>query len=80
MTRVPPRRRHPFERKELRWPSFPAVAPIALTVTDLAVSVPWYERLLGTGPVLDEDTAGYHHTAILLAPSHTAAPFVPSPA
>jgi glyoxylase I family protein len=40
----------------------PAVAHIALTVTDLAVSVPWYERLLGTGPVLDEDTAGYHHT------------------
>ena len=35
----------------------PAVAHIALTVTDLAVSVPWYERLLGTKPVLDEDTA-----------------------
>jgi glyoxylase I family protein len=44
----------------------PAVAHIALTVTDLAVSVPWYERLLGTRPVLDEDTAGYHHTVYRL--------------
>ena len=44
----------------------PAVAHIALTVTDLAVSVPWYERLLGTKPVLDEDTAGYHHTVYQL--------------
>ena len=44
----------------------PAVTHIALTVTDLAVSVPWYERLLGTKPVLDEDTAGYHHTVYQL--------------
>ena len=44
----------------------PAVAHIALTVTDLAVSVPWYERLLDTRPVLDEDTAGYHHTVYQL--------------
>jgi glyoxylase I family protein len=44
----------------------PAVAHIALTVTDLAVSVPWYERLLGTRPVLDEDTAGYRHTVYRL--------------
>jgi glyoxylase I family protein len=44
----------------------PAMAHIALTVTDLAVSVPWYERLLGTRPVLDEDTAGYHHTVYQL--------------
>jgi glyoxylase I family protein len=44
----------------------PAVAHVALTVTDLAVSVPWYERLLGTGPVLDEDIAGFHHTVYQL--------------
>jgi glyoxylase I family protein len=44
----------------------PALTHVALTVTDLAVSVPWYERLLGTKPVLDEDTNGYHHTVYLL--------------
>jgi catechol-2,3-dioxygenase len=31
-------------------------------VRDLAVSQPWYQQLIGTDPVLDEDTdAGYHH-------------------
>jgi glyoxylase I family protein len=44
----------------------PAVSHVALTVTDLAVSVPWYERLLGTKPVLDEDTDNLHHTVYLL--------------
>jgi len=45
---------------------FPGVTHVALTVTDLAVSVPWYERLLGSKPVLDEDTGSYHHTVYLL--------------
>jgi Glyoxalase/Bleomycin resistance protein/Dioxygenase superfamily len=44
----------------------PAVSHVALTVTDLATSLPWYERLLGTKPVLDEDTGGFHHTVYLL--------------
>jgi glyoxylase I family protein len=45
----------------------PGMTHVALTVTDLAVSVPWYERLLGTKPVLDEDTdLGFHHTVYLL--------------
>jgi glyoxylase I family protein len=45
----------------------PGMTHVALTVTDLAVSVPWYERLLGSKPVLDEDTAGgFHHTVYLL--------------
>jgi glyoxylase I family protein len=44
----------------------PAVSHVALTVSDLTVSVPWYERLLGTKPVLDEDTNGFHHTVYLL--------------
>jgi glyoxylase I family protein len=30
------------------------------------VSVPWYERLLGSKPVLDEDAGGFHHTVYLL--------------
>jgi glyoxylase I family protein len=44
----------------------PGVTHVALTVTDLAVSVPWYERLLGSKPVLDEDTGAFHHTVYLL--------------
>ena len=46
---------------------FPALAHVALTVKDLAVSVPWYEKLLGAKPVLDEDTdPDMHHTVYLL--------------
>jgi glyoxylase I family protein len=45
---------------------FPAMSHVAVTVTDLAVSVPWYERLLGAKPVIDEDTGGFHHTVYLL--------------
>jgi glyoxylase I family protein len=45
---------------------FPAMSHVAVTVTDLAVSVPWYERLLGAKSVLDEDTGGFHHTVYLL--------------
>ena len=44
----------------------PGVAHIALTVNDLAVSVPWYRRLLGSDPVMDEDTGAYHHTVFVL--------------
>ena len=45
---------------------FPGITHVAVTVTDLAVSVPWYERLLGAKPVLDEDAGGFHHTVYLL--------------
>jgi len=46
---------------------FPALAHVALTVRDLAVSVPWYGALLGAEPVLDEDTdPDMHHTVYLL--------------
>jgi glyoxylase I family protein len=46
---------------------FPPVTHVALTVRDLAVSVPWYESLLDAKPVLDEDTdPGFHHTVYLL--------------
>lgn len=48
-------------------PAFPPLTHIALTVRDLSVSVPWYEALLGSGPVLDEDTEpDFHHTVYLL--------------
>ena len=44
-----------------------ALAHVALTVKDLSVSVPWYEKLLEAKPVLDEDTdPDMHHTVYLL--------------
>lgn len=40
---------------------FPAVAHVAVTVSDIDRSVQWYRRLLGTEPVLDEDTGPFRH-------------------
>jgi catechol-2,3-dioxygenase len=46
---------------------FPPIGHVALTVTDLAVSRPWYQRLIGAEPVLDEPTdGGFHHTIFLV--------------
>jgi catechol 2,3-dioxygenase-like lactoylglutathione lyase family enzyme len=48
-------------------PTFPPITHVALTVRDLAVSIPWYEALLGAQPVLDEDTdPDMHHTVYLV--------------
>jgi catechol-2,3-dioxygenase len=48
--------------------SFPGLTHVALTVRDIAVSRPWYQRLIGSPPVIDENTdAGYHHVVWLLA-------------
>ncbi|MEN4399410.1 VOC family protein [Mycolicibacterium senegalense] len=47
--------------------TFPALAHVAVTVRDLAVSGPWYRTLFDADPVLDEDTdAGFHHQVWLL--------------
>jgi glyoxylase I family protein len=47
--------------------AFPPLTHIALTVRDLAVSVPWYQSLLDAEPVIDEDTdPDMHHTVYLL--------------
>lgn len=45
---------------------FPGITHVALTVNDLAVSVPWYRELLGCEPVLDEHTGTFHHTVFLV--------------
>jgi len=37
------------------------ITHVALTVRDLAVSVPWYRELVGAAPVLDEDTGPFRH-------------------
>jgi len=42
-------------------PSFPALTHVAVTVSDLSASVPWYTRLFGAEPVLDEDTGPFRH-------------------
>ena len=47
--------------------NFPSIGHVAVTVTDLAVSRPWYERLIGAAPVLDEPTVGgFHHTVFMV--------------
>jgi catechol 2,3-dioxygenase-like lactoylglutathione lyase family enzyme len=47
--------------------TFPSIGHVALTVRDLAVSVPWYEALFEARPVLDEDTdPDFHHTVYVV--------------
>jgi glyoxylase I family protein len=41
--------------------SFPPITHVALTVSDLERSVPWYTSLFGSDPVLDEDTGPFRH-------------------
>ena len=45
---------------------FPAIGHVALTVSDLKASVPWYRALIGAEPVLDEDAGAFHHTVFLI--------------
>ncbi len=46
---------------------FPGIGHVALTVSDLAVSRPWYQRLMGCDPVLDEPCdGGFHHAVFLV--------------
>ena len=47
-------------------PDFPTITHVALTVSDLERSVPWYQRLFGSDPVLDEDTGPFRHVVWLL--------------
>jgi catechol-2,3-dioxygenase len=47
--------------------TFPALNHVAVTVSDIGVSGPWYSRLLGTDPIADDhDDAGYRHQVWLL--------------
>ena len=46
-------------------PAFPAITHVALTVTSLERSVPWYRALFGSNPILDEDTGAFRRVAWL---------------
>ena len=46
--------------------AFPSLAHVAVTVSDLDRSRPWYNTLFGSDPVLDEDTGVFHHVVWLL--------------
>ena len=46
--------------------TFPALTHVAVTVADLSVSVPWYTRLFGEEPVLDEDTGPFRHVVYMV--------------
>ncbi len=47
-------------------PAFPTIAHVALTVSDLGRSVPWYAQLFDAEPVLDEDTGPFRHVVWLV--------------
>ena len=47
-------------------PEFPAITHVALTVTSLDRSVPWYQGLFGSEPLISEDTGPFHHVVWLL--------------
>ena len=59
---------------------FPAITHVALTVSDLGRSVPWYEKLFGTKPVLNEDTGPFHHVVWLLGQTLVGIHQFPDPA
>jgi glyoxylase I family protein len=47
-------------------PDFPAITHVALTVSDLKRSTPWYQKLFDSKPVIDEDTGPFHHVVWML--------------
>jgi glyoxylase I family protein len=47
-------------------PAFPAITHVAVTVSNLSVSVPWYTTLFRAEPVLDEDTGPFRHVVYLI--------------
>src|ERR1700694_4790227 len=49
-----------LQKRSSSLPKFPAIAHVALTVSDLDRSRTWYQRLFGSDPVLDQDTGPFH--------------------
>jgi len=44
-------------------PDFPALTHVALTVTDLERSIPWYSALFGAEPAMDVDRGSFREVA-----------------
>jgi glyoxylase I family protein len=42
------------------------ITHVALTVRDIDVSAPWYATLIGSAPVLDEDTGPFRHAVFAI--------------
>jgi glyoxylase I family protein len=59
---------------------FPAITHVALTVSDLDRSVPWYRALFGAEPVLDEDTGSFHHVVWVVGQTLVGLHQFPDPA
>ena len=59
---------------------FPTITHVALTVSDLDKSVPWYGALFGTEPVLDEDTGPFRHVVWLVGQTLVGLHQFPDPA
>jgi glyoxylase I family protein len=51
---------------ETTTPILGPVSHVALTVRDIDVSAPWYAALIGSAPVLDEDTGPFRHAVFAL--------------
>ena len=49
--------------------AFPGLSHVAITISDPSVSVPWYTRLIGAEPVLDEDTGPFRHIVYAIGDS-----------
>ena len=45
---------------------FPGVHHVALTVSDIDRSASWYQALIGSDPVIDEDTGPFRHVVFLM--------------
>lgn len=60
-------------------PEFPAIAHVALTVSDLGRSRAWYRALFGSDPVIDEDTGPFHHVVWLIGGTLVAINAFPDP-
>ncbi len=61
-------------------PAFPTITHVALTVSDLGRSVPWYKALFDAEPVLDEDTGVFHHVVWLIGSTLLGIHQFPDPA
>jgi glyoxylase I family protein len=46
--------------------TFPGITHVAVTVSDLELSVPWYSHLFAADPVLDEDTGPFRHVVFAI--------------